>query len=131
MSKTHTVALDVDGTIAKYDTWKGIDDIGDPIPGAVEFTKKLSEIAKVLIYTTRTKVMPDRKDLSPEDLVKIIKTWLDKNGFYYDKIYSGQGKPITSAIIDDRSVECAPQKMQNPEAAYILALEKVKKLLVS
>ena len=30
------IAIDLDGTLAEYDGWKGIDNIGKPIKGAVE-----------------------------------------------------------------------------------------------
>ena len=32
MSTSGTIAVDLDGTLARYDGWKGIDHIGDPIP---------------------------------------------------------------------------------------------------
>ncbi len=119
MSKP-TVSLDLDGVLATYTGWQGIHHIGDPIQGAVEFTKKLSEVATVMIYTTRCKSYlvdapgPKEKSYDPdrrpaEELVQIVKDWLDKHGFAYDSIYSGQGKPFAVALIDDRAVSCCPQ----------------------
>jgi phosphoglycolate phosphatase-like HAD superfamily hydrolase len=115
-----TVLVDLDGVLADYTSgWRGIDHIGDPIPGAVEFTRHLAEFARVVIYTTRCKAYletapgpdgvpePDRND--PERLAGIVKVWLDRHGFTYDEVYTGQGKPFAAAIIDDRAVVCRPQ----------------------
>ena len=35
-TKTLTVAVDLDGTLAEYDGWKGEDVIGDPLPDMAE-----------------------------------------------------------------------------------------------
>ena len=105
-----TVALDVDGVLAQYNGWKGIDHIGDPIPGAISFTKELSEFAYILIYTTRCcETLNDRDGRKASELQQIVKAWLDKHGFTYNEIYIGQGKPIFSCIIDDRAINCSPQ----------------------
>jgi len=53
-----SVCVDLDGVLAQYDGWKGVEHIGDPIPGAVQFTKKLQEVARVVIFTTRTNADP-------------------------------------------------------------------------
>lgn len=123
-----TVALDVDGVLADYTKgWQGIDIIGDPIDGAVEFSKQLSEIASVLIYTTRC--TEELNKLSPQFLHNIIKKWLDQHGFHYDEIYTGQGKPIVGAIIDDRAVLCRPQDEKEPQQAYAKSITDLRKLL--
>jgi hypothetical protein len=120
-----TVAVDVDGVLAKYDGWKGVDHVGDPIPGAVEFTKALSEICDVLVYTTRCCEeinKPEKAHL----LVNRVRTWLDKHGFAYASIWSGQGKPIAVAYIDDRGISCRPQE---DDAAFEVALQALRRLL--
>lgn len=98
-----TVCVDLDGVLAFYDSWKGVDHIGEPRPGAVDFTRALSIIADVVIYTTRCNEemnRPERAHL----LVNRVKAWLDKHGFQYADIYAGQGKPIAAAYIDDRAI---------------------------
>lgn len=118
MSKK-SVLLDLDGVLAEYRGWQGIENIGEPKPGAVAFTHELCKLARVVIYTTRCKSFlkeghastggsdPDRRPVA--ELVAIVKSWLDRHGFAYDEIYSGQGKPFAAAIIDDRAVPCRPQ----------------------
>jgi hypothetical protein len=103
-----TVAVDLDGVLAQYDGWKGLDFIGEPILGAHEFLAELHKFADILIYTVRcTEGMngPEKAHL----LVNRVRDWLDKNGMVYDTIWDGQGKPLYAAIIDDRAVICLPQ----------------------
>jgi hypothetical protein len=113
------VCVDLDGVLAAYDGWKGLDFTGAPLPGAVEFTRRLSEFADVVIYSTRGCVELHREelgeptrpasDLAPR-LQQKLKYWLDKHRFHYAEIYIGQGKPMASAYIDDRAVACRPQE---------------------
>jgi hypothetical protein len=107
-----TIALDVDGVLADYSHgWQGLDHIGEPIPGAVQFTHMLSEFADVLVYTTRcSEEMSGRNGLKAPMLKKLVQEWLDRHGFKYADIWVGQGKPIYSALVDDRAVACRPQE---------------------
>ena len=112
------VCVDLDGVLAEYTGWQGLDLMGAPLPGAVEFTRRLSEFAEVVVFTTRCSAEPNREelgeptrpasDLAPRLLQK-VKYWLDKHDFAYTEIYIGQGKPAASAYIDDRAVRCSPQ----------------------
>ncbi len=132
-----TVAVDLDGVLASYDGWRGINHIGDPIPGAIAFVRYLAETCRIVIFTTRCKEFPadepvphpgpesDRK--SVPELVMLVKDWLDKHGFPYDEIYSGQGKPFAVAYIDDRAVACTPQK--DGSYAFFYAQNKVRALV--
>ncbi len=124
-----TVAVDLDGVLAKYDGWKGVDHIGDPIYGAVEFTKRLSKWAHVTIFTTRlncevNKVPPH----SIDDLYYKVLDWLKKHAFSFDEIYLGQGKPLAVAYIDDRAVPCTPQREIITTDAFRGAEERAKEL---
>jgi hypothetical protein len=48
------IGIDLDGTLAHYDGWKGADHIGEPIQKMVEFVKKLiADGNKVKIFTAR------------------------------------------------------------------------------
>lgn len=123
-----TVCVDLDGTLADYRGWKGLDHIGEPRPGAVAFSHHLIQMARVVIFTTRcTVAMDDRPEgVRPEQLAGLVKDWLDYHGFAYDEIYSGQGKPVAAAYVDDRGVHIP----SNPEAAdYVKVLNTVWELL--
>jgi hypothetical protein len=103
-----TVCIDVDGVLAQYDGWKGVDHFGDPIPGARAFLAVLREEFDVVIFTTRTNPEMSKPE-SAELLRNRVRDWLDANDLPYDDIWIGRGKPICSAIIDDRAVSCRPQ----------------------
>lgn len=104
-----TICVDLDGVVAQYDGWKGVDHIGEPIPGAVEFTVALAHFADVVIFTTRCNPEVNKPEAA-HLLVNRVRDWLDKHSITYHHIYSGVGKPIASAYVDDRSVVCRPQK---------------------
>ena len=132
MGHKPTICLDIDGVLASYDGWQGIEHIGSPIQGAVPFTKELAKFARIVIYTSRNKEYPagtegphgaaDPDHRSVLVLVEIVREWLDQHDFSYDEIYIGQGKPLAAAIIDDRAVTCRPQESVHPEFEYQFAL---------
>jgi hypothetical protein len=121
-----TVCVDLDGVLAHYKEWKGVHHIGEPISGSQKFVKLLREKFKVTIFTTRCSTEVNKGEA--DELAMIVHRWLEKNGFEYDSVYCGQGKPIASAYIDDRAVMCQPQKLPIPEQAYQFALDCVAKL---
>ncbi|HEY2865674.1 MAG TPA: hypothetical protein VGJ02_01160 [Pyrinomonadaceae bacterium] len=124
------VCLDLDGVLAQYNGWEGLDQIGPPIPGALDFASELAEIADIIIFTSRCSLdaggeAPSTR-LSPRQLrIKVIE-WLEKYKFPYTDVYAGQGKPRASAFIDDRAVVCSPQK---DKVAFKNALQATKALL--
>jgi phosphoglycolate phosphatase-like HAD superfamily hydrolase len=101
-----TVAIDLDGVLADYSQgFIEVEYIGDPMPGAVEFTQRLAQKYRILIYTSRcSEKMAKRNGRSAEEVKAIVEKWLDKNGFAYSEVYTGNGKPIASAYVDDRAV---------------------------
>ncbi len=114
------IAVDVDGVLAQYSGWDGLENIGDPIEGAREFLTTLQEKYRVVIFTTRCNVERNINNIPQEEkqggtsdpenyLFRVVRGWLDRHSLPYDDIYVGQGKPIASAIIDDRAVACRPQ----------------------
>lgn len=105
--KKPRVCVDLDGVLAKYDGWRGLETFGEPIPGAVEFTRQLSDWAEVVIFTSRCN--PDGSRISMPKREALVKAWLKKHEFAWDEIYVGKGKPHASAYIDDRAVSCRPQ----------------------
>lgn len=101
-----TVCVDLDGVLAEYDGWKGVDHFGEPLPYAVQMTMELAEFADVVIFTTRCN--PELNREATHLLVNRVREWLDKHGFVYHDIYCGVGKPVASAYIDDRAVVFRP-----------------------
>lgn len=95
------VCIDLDGTLAHYDDWKGESYFGRIINGA---SKALAEIKEkgwlIIIFTTRT-----NKEL--------IKNFLDENNLVFDFINENPyqpenaigGKPFADVYIDDRAIQ--------------------------
>jgi hypothetical protein len=124
------VCVDLDGVLAKYETWRGLDHIGAPLPGALEFAWDLAEIADIIIFTSRCSLDnggdPSDPRTEPGKLrIKVIE-WLEKYKFPYTDVYIGQGKPRAAAFIDDRAVNCSPQKDRK---AFENALGSTRSLL--
>ncbi len=116
-TKKTRVAMDLDGVLAKYDGWDGSAIIGPPLPGALEFAKKVSKIADIVIFTGRISDDTGDKDSVPsfsagQLRIRII-DWLEKHKFPFADVYIGQGKPRVAAFIDDRAVHCSPQHDPN------------------
>src|SRR5258706_657954 len=121
------VCLDLDGVLAKYDKWRGVDHIGDPIPGALEFTKQLAKIAEIVIFTSRcAQDVLEGSRITPGQLRVRVIEWLEKHKFPYDDVYTGQGKPRAAAFIDDRAIMCSPQ---NDKDAFEKALAAARVLV--
>lgn len=111
---TPSFAVDLDGTIATYNGWKGILNIGEPILGAVEFVRRLSKKGRVIIFTARLNRKENKLDDTNFTIAFLtVEAWLKKHGFVFDEIYSGEGKPHAHAFIDDRGVACRPQDNKN------------------
>jgi len=104
-----TVCIDLDGVLAENNAGVNLAGIGEPIDGAVEFTRAISVFAKVLILTSRLAGESKAGKKNGQALAQEIEEWLDLHGFAYDEVYTGYGKPPASAYVDDRGVSCRPQ----------------------
>ena len=58
-SEQKWVGFDLDGTLAEYDGWKGIDHIGKPVKPMVELMKRMHDDGKVVKIVT-ARVAPRR-----------------------------------------------------------------------
>lgn len=96
------VGVDLDGTLAKYDKWRGEDHIGDPIPTMVERVKTwLAEGQEILIMTARASSTGRTAERQRQN-VALIRAWCKK--------HLGQELGVTSdkdfgmvALYDDRA----------------------------
>ena len=62
------IGVDLDGTLAEYDGWKGPDHIGTPVPAMVERVKAwLAEGKRVKIFTARCWPIGTTSALTPTD----------------------------------------------------------------
>ena len=100
------IAIDLDGTLAQYDGWKGLDHIGDPKPGGKEFLEILKKNifiqrpVEIIIYTCRA-----------ERGLHYVEDWLRTHGIPFDHINHNPDQPKTAGskkiwshyYIDDRN----------------------------
>lgn len=69
------IGVDLDGTLAYYDGWQGIEHIGEPVPAMLERVKRwVAEGHRVKILTAR--VGPPRTgDEDVDAVARLIKQW--------------------------------------------------------
>ncbi len=99
------VGVDLDGTLAKYEGWKGHTHIGEPIRPMVERIQQwLAEGKQVKIFTARVSARDDRE---LHEVVLAIRSWCRK--------WIGADLPITATkdyamieLWDDRCVQVIP-----------------------
>ncbi len=102
MSKRGWIGVDLDGTLAFYDGWLGVDYIGDPIPLMYDRVKAwLAAGQEVRIMTARVGG-PDPADRAAA--TEAIVAWCEK--------HFGQALPVTASkdfgmieLWDDRAIQ--------------------------
>lgn len=106
-SKTPTVAVDLDGVIFKYDTWKGPLHFGEPMPGVIDGLTKLREMGyKIIVYTTRVNPVADGNlGHSAPMQMAIVEGTLRAWHIPFD--YISMFKPLAQHYIDDRAIRFA------------------------
>ena len=100
------IGVDLDGTLAEYDGWKGIDHIGTPIPKMLQRVKDWIKDGKtVKIMTARVHPNQDRRKL------EVTKYWIAK----WCLEYIGEELEITcekdmemEELWDDRCIQVVP-----------------------
>ena len=94
------IAVDLDGTLAYYDGWKGIEHIGPVIPEVANAMKRAQkEGADVWIFTAR---VSDPSDA--EQAGKYVHDWLIKNNIKFEGITAVKHK-FFSEFWDDRAIQ--------------------------
>ncbi len=98
-SDKKVLGVDLDGTLAYYDDWKGIEHIGEPIPKMLARVKQwLKEGKTVRIITARAE--------EPK-AIKYIEEWLEKHGIGGLEITNKKSKDVIE-LWDDRAVQVEP-----------------------
>jgi hypothetical protein len=96
------IGFDLDGTLAKYDGWKGIEHIGEPVESQVLIAKLLHWLGKkIKILTAR--VAPRGGDNDSAKAKKYVEEWCSKHlGFVPEVTYVKDASMV--ALFDDRAV---------------------------
>lgn len=110
MSTGGWIGVDLDGTLAEYDGWKGADHIGLPVPAMVVRVKQwLDEGREVRIFTAR--VYPDFDHQPPsEDALRArvaIVNWCEQHLGRALLITCMKGYDMIE-LWDDRAVQVEP-----------------------
>lgn len=100
------IGVDLDGTLAEYVRWQGVEYIGEPIPLMVDRVKKWLEDGKdVRIFTVRVHKNQDAKKIASAKYW--IESWCMK--------HIGQMLPVTNEkdygmieLWDDRCIQVIP-----------------------
>lgn len=96
------IGFDLDGTLAKYDGWKGIEHIGDPVDTMVIIAKMLHKIGKKIKVLT-ARVAPRDDGEGGDKAKKYVEEWCKKNlGFVPEITYEKDAS--MAALFDDRAV---------------------------
>ena len=100
--------FDLDGTLAEYHGWKGIEHIGKPIKPMCDLIKKLHSDGKLVKILT-ARVAP-RKDGADAILARqCIRKWCVENlGFVPDITHEKDS--CMEELYDDRAVQVIPNK---------------------
>ena len=96
------IGFDLDGTLARYDGWKGIEHIGEPVERMVLIARLLHWLGKkIKILTARVAPRTGKDD--SEKAREYVQKWCDKNlGFVPDITYVKDASMV--ALFDDRAV---------------------------
>lgn len=101
------IGVDLDGTLAHYDTWRGVEHIGMPIPEMVRRVKEwLADGTDVRVFTARVGPMSDEGS-TVEQARDAVEKWCKK--------HIGVVLPVTATkdygmieLWDDRTVQVVP-----------------------
>lgn len=78
----YAIAVDLDGTLAEYHGWKGIDHIGKPIPAMVEKVQNAFEEGKeIWIFTAR---LAGEVETVSEKIIVEISNWISRENLPFE-----------------------------------------------
>lgn len=100
------IGVDLDGTLAVYDGWKGLCHIGEPIMPMVERIKAwLAEGYEVRIFTARMSAGQDEHGDTAEDFAKALVYWLRAVGLPGSLVPTNVKDFSMVELYDDRAVQ--------------------------
>lgn len=96
--KTQTYAFDFDGTMTKYEKFRGNEVVDEPRPEVIKAIKLLrAQGHKIIIYSTRSN--------------EVLKKWCEKYDVQVDYFNENPeyqpgnpGKPVAYVYVDDRAI---------------------------
>lgn len=101
-SEANNLAIDFDGVI--HDMYKGFFDgtcYGEPIVGAIEAIKKLSQTYRIVIFTAKAKA--DRPLVGGKTGTDLVSEWLERYGILEFVSEITSEKPRALLYVDDNA----------------------------
>ena len=94
------IGVDLDGTLAVYDGWRGAEHIGPPVPAMMRRVRDwLAEGVTVKVFTARVAIPePDRSTA-----IRVIHEWLERHGLPRLDVTNVKDLAM-SELSDDRAV---------------------------
>lgn len=125
MSTSGTILVDLDGTLAKYDGWQGVDHIGEPIKPMLDRVKEwMKQGITVKIFTARVSseifIDTDDKAMQVQSIRDPIEKWCEK--------HLGQKLPIT-CVKDFAAVEIWDDRARQVETNTGRLIQDEQKVL--
>tara|TARA_B100001989_G_scaffold228776_1_gene185767 strand:- start:457 stop:855 length:399 start_codon:yes stop_codon:yes gene_type:complete len=100
-NELNNIAIDFDGVIHNFDKgWHDGTCYGEPIPGALEAIKNLSQNYKIIIFTAKAK--PNRPLVQGKTGLTLVEEWLKKYDIFKYVSEITSEKPRAQIYIDDR-----------------------------
>ncbi|MCA0424980.1 MAG: hypothetical protein LCH61_16970 [Proteobacteria bacterium] len=95
------IGVDLDGTLAHYDGWKGVDHVGAPIPVMLRRVEEwLRRDITVKIFTARVAVPEPHRS----EVIRVIHDWCERHGL--PRLDITNVKDLAMAELwDDRAVQ--------------------------
>lgn len=98
----NNIAIDFDGVIHDFQGWGDGTCYGDPLPGALEAIKKLSETYNIIIFTAKAR--PDRPLVKGKTGHQLVVEWLEKHSVMDLVDQVTHEKPRAKFYIDDKAI---------------------------
>ena len=101
------IGVDLDSTLAHYDTWRTDGSVGEPIWPMVERVKNwLSEGKRVKIFTARVSYHPLQRH-TREEMIEIIQDWCEEHIGERLEV-TNEKDYLMAELWDDRAVQVEP-----------------------
>lgn len=97
------IGVDLDGTLAHYDGWRGIEHVGEPVQPMLARVKAwVAQGRTVKIFTARVSAESERAEV-----IEAIHDWLEKHGLPALEVTNVKDFGMVE-LWDDRAVQVVP-----------------------
>ena len=119
MSGKGWIGVDLDGTLAFYDKWRGIEHVGEPIPKMLRRVKNwIASGQPVKIFTARC---------GEPTAIPYIEAWLDEHGIGGLEVTNVKDFAMIE-LWDDRAIQVTPNTGEALAEGIAGLLDKIKGL---